>query len=96
MVYTDDQILKAAVAAYECNRAFHTALGDKSQVPWEWLEEFHRSAYFSGAKTIAEKSVQYSPDFLSLKDAMSDSLFTCSVTAVLNCLSAREEQSAGV
>lgn len=51
--YTDEQILAAAKAAHECNRAFCVAIGDNSQVTWEWAEQWQRDASLTLVKDIA-------------------------------------------
>jgi hypothetical protein len=50
--YTDEQILAAAKAAHECNRAFCVAIGDNSQVPWEWSEAWQRDSAINGVKGV--------------------------------------------
>lgn len=50
--YTDEQILAAAKAAHECNRAFCVAIGDNSQVPWEWAEEWQKEASVNSVKAV--------------------------------------------
>ena len=50
--YTDEQILAAAKAAHECNRAFCVATGDNSQVPWEWAEEWQKEASTNSVKAV--------------------------------------------
>lgn len=50
--YTDEQILAAAKAAHECNRAFCVAIGDNSQVTWEWAEQWQRDSAVNGVKGV--------------------------------------------
>jgi hypothetical protein len=50
--YTDEQILAAAKAAHECNRAFCVAIGDNSQVPWEWAEQWQRDSAVAGVQGV--------------------------------------------
>lgn len=50
--FTEEQILAAAKAAHECNRAFCVAIGDNSQVPWEWAEEWQRTSAVNGVRGV--------------------------------------------
>lgn len=50
--YTDEQILIAAKAAHEANRVFCVAIGDNTQVPWEWAEQWQRDSAVNGVKGV--------------------------------------------
>ena len=50
--FTNEQILAAAKAAHECNRAFCIAIGDNSQVTWEWAEQWQRDSAINGVKGV--------------------------------------------
>jgi len=50
--YTDEQILAAAKAAHECNRAFCVAIGDNSQLPWEFAEQWQKDSALNGVKGV--------------------------------------------
>jgi hypothetical protein len=50
--YTDEQILAAAKTAHECNRAFCVAIGDNSQVTWDWAEQWQRDSAINGVKGV--------------------------------------------
>ena len=47
-------IERAAIAAHEANRAYCTAIGDDSQVPWVDAPEWHRVSAIAGVKFIVE------------------------------------------
>lgn len=54
--YTDEQILKAAIAAHECNRAFCVSIGDNTQVPWEWAESWQKESAINSVKGVINGS----------------------------------------
>ncbi len=56
--YTDKQILAAAKAAHECTRAFCLAIGDNTQVPWEWVEQQQRESYIHDVLGVASGDIQ--------------------------------------
>lgn len=51
-MYTEEQILAAAKAAHECNRAFCVATGDTSQVSWEEAPEWQKESAVNGVKGV--------------------------------------------
>lgn len=50
--YSDEQILAAAKAGHEAHRAFCVAIGDNSQVTWEWAESQQRESAIVAAKAV--------------------------------------------
>lgn len=89
-MYTEDQILKAAIAAYECNRAFSVAMGDKTVVPWEWADELTKQIFTICVRGVTEGRVPFSDD------QGRASIFKTVVSSVLESLISVEESLPGV
>lgn len=54
MFYTEDQILKAAVAGHEANRILCLSLGDTSVPDWRSAPSSQQASIISGVKVISE------------------------------------------
>ena len=50
--YTPEQIEAAAKAVHDANRVFCVAIGDNSQVPWEWAEAWQKESAINGIKGV--------------------------------------------
>jgi hypothetical protein len=88
--YTEEQILKAAIAAYESNRAFSVALGDRTVVPWEWADDFTKKVFTACVRGVPEGRLPFA------EDQPRASIFKAVVTSVLESLVNYEESLPGV
>ncbi len=89
--YTEKQILKAAIAAYECNRAFSVAMGDRTVVPWEWADELTKKVFIHGiGGFVTEGLLPFA------EDANRRDVFRTVVTSVMSSMQAAEEALPGV
>lgn len=52
--YTEDMILKAAIAAQEANRILCLSMGDTSITPWGYAPAWQQASVIAGVKAISE------------------------------------------
>ncbi len=90
MFYTEEQILAAAIAAYECNRSFSVALGDRTVVPWEWADELTKKVFVACASGATEGRLPFEGD------ACRRNIFRTVVASVLMALVGQEDTLPGV
>lgn len=69
--YTDEQVLAAAEAAHEANRAYCASIGDDTQVEWSEAEEWQRESAVAGVRGVIEGNTpeQSHESWLAFKEA---------------------------
>lgn len=86
--FTDEQILAAAKAAHECNRAFCVAIGDNTQMSWEWASQEDKEAVLENVKQLIEGNL--------IEVSAQHAVFNTVVKCVLRTIMENEETLPGV